>query len=80
MTGKPRGTTQVVTRGYLMVNCRFRWRLQATVHPRLSVRGCQGGYELMISWYKERISEPIIGNKCGGWSDDMTKMPPDLAL
>ncbi|GJV04065.1 hypothetical protein Tco_1337634 [Tanacetum coccineum] len=58
----------------------FRWRLRATVHPRLSVRGCQGGYELMISWYEERVSEPIIGNKCGGWSDEMTKMPPDLAL
>ncbi|GKC15229.1 hypothetical protein Tco_1012011, partial [Tanacetum coccineum] len=28
----PRGTTQVVTRGYLMINCRSKWRLRGTVH------------------------------------------------
>ncbi|GJW46869.1 putative reverse transcriptase domain-containing protein [Tanacetum coccineum] len=47
VAGKPRSTTQVVTRGYLMINCRFRWRLRGAVHPRLSVRGWE--YEVRDS-------------------------------
>ncbi|GKC51974.1 hypothetical protein Tco_1074719 [Tanacetum coccineum] len=58
--GKPRGTTQVVTRGYLMINCSFRWWLRCTVHPRLSVQGW--GYEVRDS----RVLEADMA-RCDWW-------------
>ncbi|GJV71714.1 hypothetical protein Tco_1491709 [Tanacetum coccineum] len=64
----PRGTTQVVTRGYLMINCRSRWRLRGTVHQR-------GQYEVQNSegQYEVQNSEGLVRGDCdveknGKWS------------
>ncbi|GJZ65578.1 hypothetical protein Tco_0622274 [Tanacetum coccineum] len=60
---KLRGTTQVVTRGYLMINCRSRWRLRGTVHQRgqYEVQNSEGQYEVQNS------EGSIRGSGCTRW-------------
>ncbi|GKF71140.1 hypothetical protein Tco_0207254, partial [Tanacetum coccineum] len=67
--GRPRGTTQVVTRGKLMIELQVR-RLARTPEPTMECFGCtRGGHRLVdlcndslaAAVYEDAFSKPIIG-------------------
>ncbi|GJT91507.1 hypothetical protein Tco_1080352 [Tanacetum coccineum] len=77
----PRGTTQVVTRGHLMIECQIcRWRLDQserdTWHWRVSVRGVRvsvRGQACMDPCQSLAIMRRLVECK-------KTIIPPDLAI